>query len=201
MCPSHCELMQRKTKSAYKFWFCFIWNFLVLTCSCCFHVWLEVIEAQHAFHQQSHCVNYRHKEHCTSLGEGFHHVNIGFWCANWYTAWKESLSLWSCKGTKTGDKGTVHNVYMISTLFWYLQLRSGCITHHLIDGLEGWCMNISIVSASSCRELTFAVEIKDRLLKSLQPFTPSSVFIHATHPHAHTRTHTQTYTHILLQVV
>lgn len=141
------------------------------------------------FINKSHCVNYKHKEHCTSVAEGFHRVNMGFWCANWWTAWKESLSLWSCKGTKTGDKRTVHNVYMISTLFWYLQLRSGCIIHPLIDGLEGWYMNISIVSASSCRELTFAVEITNRLLER-SPFTPSSLFIHANPSHTHT-----TYTH------
>lgn len=66
-----------------------------------YHAWLVVIEAQHAFHQQSHCVNYKHKEQCTSVTEGFHHVNMGSWFASWWTAWKEGLSLWSCKGTKT----------------------------------------------------------------------------------------------------
>lgn len=52
-----------------------------------FHVILVVIEAQHAFHQQSHCVNYKHEEHCTSVAEGFHCVNTGFWCASRWTAW------------------------------------------------------------------------------------------------------------------
>lgn len=111
----------------FSFWFWFIWNFLMLMCLLSLHVRLVVIEARHAFHQQSHCVNYKHKEHCTSVAEGFHHVNMGFWCANWWAAWKEGLSSWSCKGTKTGVNGAVHTVYMISTLFWYLQLRSGCI--------------------------------------------------------------------------
>lgn len=62
----------------------------------------------------------------------------------------------------------------------------------LIDGLEGWYMNLSIVSASSCHERTFAVEIKNRLLESSLPFTSSSLFIH---------THRQKHTHILLQAV
>lgn len=31
------------------------------------------------------------------------------------------------KGPRLGFKGDVHNVYMISTLFWDLQLRTGCI--------------------------------------------------------------------------
>lgn len=31
------------------------------------------------------------------------------------------------EGTKMGVESAVHSVYMISTLFWYLQLRSGCI--------------------------------------------------------------------------
>lgn len=48
-----------------------------------FHVSLVVIEAQHAFHLQSHCVNYNNmKKHCTSVAEGFHRVNKGFRCAN-----------------------------------------------------------------------------------------------------------------------
>lgn len=58
-------------KSAYKFWFWFILNFLLLP-----YVRL-VIEVRHAFHQQNHCVNYKYKERCTSVAEGFHHVNTG----------------------------------------------------------------------------------------------------------------------------
>lgn len=42
-----------------------------------FHVRLIFIEAQHAFHQQSHCVNSEHNECCTSVPEGFHCVNTG----------------------------------------------------------------------------------------------------------------------------
>ncbi len=72
-------------------------------------------------------------------------------------------------------------------------------------------MNISIVSASSCRELTFAVEIKNRLLeKSTAIYTQLSFHTYTapsthTHTHTHTRTHTHTHTyiyiHILLQAV
>lgn len=115
-----------KKKSAFKFfWFWLIWNILMLTCSCCS---MLVIEAQHAFHQQSHCVNYRHEEHCTSVAEGFHRVNMGFLGVQAdELLGRRGLSLWSCKGTKTGVIAAVHNVYRISTLFWYPQLRSGCI--------------------------------------------------------------------------
>lgn len=56
-------------------------------------------------------------------------------------------------------------------------------------------MNISTVSASSSGELTFAVEIKNRLLGSFLPFTSSSLFIRTAQ-----RTHRQM-THILLQAV
>lgn len=42
-----------------------------------FHVRLIFIEAQHAFHQQSHRVNSGHNECCTSVSEGFHCVNTG----------------------------------------------------------------------------------------------------------------------------
>lgn len=45
----------------------------MLTCSSCS---ILVIETQHAF-QQGHCVNYKHKEHCTSVAEGFHRVHMG----------------------------------------------------------------------------------------------------------------------------
>ncbi len=74
-------------------------------------------------------------------------------------------------------------------------------------------MNISTVSASSCRELTFAVEIKNRLLRKFAAIYIQLSF-HTCKPptstHTHTHTHTQTHTHsvhtdkhihILLQAV
>lgn len=94
---------KEKQKSAYKFLILIHMEFPGVDVFLLFHVWPDVIDAQHAFHQQSHGVNSKHKEHCTSVAEGLHHVNTGFWCVNWYTACKDSLSLWSCKGTKTGD--------------------------------------------------------------------------------------------------
>lgn len=92
MCPIHCELMGKKKKNqpinfdlSFGFWLRL--NFSDVDVLLLFHVILVVIEAQHAFHQQSHCVNYKHEEHCTSVAEGFHCVNTGFWCVSRWTAW------------------------------------------------------------------------------------------------------------------
>lgn len=82
------------------FWIRVSWNFtmvvcvLVVPCFC-----LVVIEAQHAFHLQSHCVNYKHQRRIEKktlhfITEGFHCVNTGFCCASRWTAWLESLTLW-----------------------------------------------------------------------------------------------------------
>lgn len=66
-------------------------------------------------------------------------------------------------------------------------------------------MNISIVSASSCRELAFAVEIKKQTVRTfairhLHPALFSYMQTPHTHAHTHAHEHTQ-HTHILLQVV
>lgn len=158
-----------------------------------FHVSLVVTKAQHAFHQQSHCVNYKHEEHCTSLAEGFHRVNTGFWCANRWAAWLRGFIFMTL--LRDQDWGLKEMYIMCIRSVLYSQVKIRMYIHHLMDGCEGWYMNISTVSASSSGELTFAVEIKNRLLGSFLPFTSSSLFIHTTQ-----RTHRQM-THILLQAV
>lgn len=198
MCPIHCELMGGIQKKVG------LWiltsplvlirlEFSDVDVFLLFHVSLVVTKAQHAFHQQSHCVNYKHEEHCTSLAEGFHRVNTGFWCANRWAAWLRGFIF--MKLLRDQDWGLKEMYIMCIGSVLYSQVKIRMYIHHLMDGCEGWYMNISTVSASSSGELTFAVEIKNRLLGSFLPFTSSSLFIRTAQ-----RTHRQM-THILLQAV
>lgn len=116
----------------------------------------------------------------------------------------EGLSIWSCKGTKWGEKGRscVNNVYMIITLFWYSicgKVQDVICTRHLIRRIRGVIMNISLVSASNCTELSLAVDLKNRLLESSLPF-----YIHwnsRSTPPAHSLMYTYIHTHIYTYIL
>lgn len=67
---------------------------------------------------------------------------------------------------QVGEKGYVHSVYIITTVIQHLPWRSGgggCPSPHMRGG-KYMIQNISLVSASNCTELSFAVDLKDRLL-------------------------------------
>lgn len=97
-----------------------------------FHVSLVVTKAQHAFHQQSHCVNYKHEEHCTSFAEGFHRVNTGFWCANWWAAWLRGFIF--MKLLRDQDWGLKEMYIMCIWSVLHSQVKIRMYIHHLMDG-------------------------------------------------------------------
>lgn len=60
MCPIHCELMgkEKKIHQPINFDFSFgFGSFPDVHVFLSYHVWLVFVQARHAFHQQSHCVN------------------------------------------------------------------------------------------------------------------------------------------------
>lgn len=65
---------------------------------------------------------------------------------------------------QVGEKGYVHSVYIITTVIQHLPWRSGGCVRHLMRGGKYMIQNISLVSASNCTGLSFAVDLKDRLL-------------------------------------
>lgn len=138
------------------------------------------------FINKSHCVKYRHNEHCTSVAWGLSRCKYGALRGKLFGRRKVYLYE-AVKGPRLGVyKGTVHNVYMKTAV----QIRM--YIHHLIDGSKGWHMKHIDCLCLSYRELMFAVEIykKQTVRKFAAIFTSSSLFIH-THLHIlYTNLHT-----------
>lgn len=130
MCPIHCELTGKKDQPINLdfFFFDYVGIFSDVDVLLLFHVILVVIEAQHAFHQRSHCVNYKHEETLHFRRWGLSLCKYGILMCKSDELRSRRVYLYEAvKGPRLGFKGDVHNVYMISTLFWDLQSRSGCI--------------------------------------------------------------------------
>lgn len=123
------------------------------------------------FINKSHCVKYRHNEHCTSVAWGLSRCKYGALRGKLFGSGKVYLYE-AVKGPRLGVyKGTVHNVYMKTAV----QIRM--YIHHLVDGSKGWHMKHIDCLCLSYRELMFAVEFtKNRLLESLLPFLHPALF-------------------------
>lgn len=132
MCPIHCELMGKKKESAYKFWL-ILWFLITFEFFWCWRA--LVVPCYPGSYWSSACISST-KPLC----------KLQTWRTLHFRRWGLSLCKYgilmckpmnclvrrvylyeAVKGPRLGFKGDVHNVYMISTLFWDLQLRSGCI--------------------------------------------------------------------------